>query len=186
MALQIKPHDPLNRTQQNLVLGLLPFVRYVALRVKHNKPKSILLEDLEGYGMIGLCEAAQRFDPSRGLKFITFAYLRVRGAMFDGMLKMSGLAYGQRLHEEPRPIVSMFTEDCAGLCPTDCGASAMELEDRLFLREVLTLISPPTLALIEQIYGADSLMEVAEAQGVSKSWIHTLRNRAIERCREVA
>jgi RNA polymerase sigma factor for flagellar operon FliA len=42
-------------------------------------------EDLRGWGQQGLLEARQRFDPSRGVRFSTFAYYRVRGAMLDGV-----------------------------------------------------------------------------------------------------
>jgi RNA polymerase sigma factor for flagellar operon FliA len=41
--------------------------------------------DLRGWGQQGLLEARQRFDPSRGVRFSTFAYYRVRGAMLDGV-----------------------------------------------------------------------------------------------------
>ncbi|HEV3023784.1 MAG TPA: sigma-70 family RNA polymerase sigma factor, partial [Pirellulales bacterium] len=47
------------------------------------------LEDLVGYGQIGLAEAARDFDPGRGGQFTTYAYYRVRGAIFDGLGKMS-------------------------------------------------------------------------------------------------
>jgi RNA polymerase sigma factor for flagellar operon FliA len=46
-------------------------------------------EDLVGYGLIGLLEARSRYDASRGFQFSTFAYYRVRGAMFDGIGKMA-------------------------------------------------------------------------------------------------
>jgi RNA polymerase sigma factor for flagellar operon FliA len=45
-------------------------------------------EDLEAFGIQGLLEAHSRFDPSRGARFATFAYYRVRGAMLDGVRKM--------------------------------------------------------------------------------------------------
>ncbi len=45
-------------------------------------------DELRAYGRQGLLEAAARFDPERGDDFRKFAYLRVRGAMLDGMRKM--------------------------------------------------------------------------------------------------
>ncbi len=48
-------------------------------------------EDLAGWGMQGLLEARDRFDASRGVQFHTFAYYRIRGAMLDGVRKMTHL-----------------------------------------------------------------------------------------------
>lgn len=47
-------------------------------------------EDYEGAALLGLCDAARRYDPSRGMGFKTFVYLRIRGAMFD-LLRRGGL-----------------------------------------------------------------------------------------------
>jgi RNA polymerase sigma factor FliA len=46
-------------------------------------------EDFEGAALLGLCDAAKRFEPSRGMGFKSFAYFRVRGAMID-LLRRSG------------------------------------------------------------------------------------------------
>jgi RNA polymerase sigma factor for flagellar operon FliA len=48
-------------------------------------------DDLVGCGMQGLIEAAQRYDDRHGVAFTTFAYYRVRGAMFDGLRSMGWL-----------------------------------------------------------------------------------------------
>jgi RNA polymerase sigma factor FliA len=45
-------------------------------------------DELRGYGRQGLVEAAQRFEPEKGTDFRAFAYLRVRGAMLDGLRRM--------------------------------------------------------------------------------------------------
>ena len=59
----------------------LPFVEALARRLAASMPHSIDLGDLVQDGMIGLIDAAHRFDESRGIKFETFAERRVRGAM---------------------------------------------------------------------------------------------------------
>lgn len=46
-------------------------------------------EDLVSYGLVGLLEARSRYDASRGTQFSTFAYYRIRGAIFDGIGKMA-------------------------------------------------------------------------------------------------
>ncbi len=65
----------------------LPFVEALARRVAATMPHSIDLGDLVQDGVIGLIDAAHRFDESRGIKFETFAERRIRGAMIDALRK---------------------------------------------------------------------------------------------------
>lgn len=64
-------------------------VRSIALKVFRGLPVPTDLDDLIAYGQLGLVEAAQSFDPTTGTKFTTFAYYRVRGAIYDGVSKMA-------------------------------------------------------------------------------------------------
>ena len=73
-------------------------VRSLALKIHRGLPRRIDLEDLIGYGQIGLVEAAREFDPARGARFATFAYYRIRGAIYDGLAKMTGMSRGQYQH----------------------------------------------------------------------------------------
>ena len=63
----------------------VPFVEAMARRMASSMPHSIDLGDLVQDGMIGLIDAAHRFDERRGIKFETFAERRVRGAMIDAL-----------------------------------------------------------------------------------------------------
>jgi RNA polymerase sigma factor for flagellar operon FliA len=65
----------------------LPFVEALARRMAATMPHSIDLSDLVQDGVIGLIDAAHRFDDSRGIKFETFAERRIRGAMIDALRK---------------------------------------------------------------------------------------------------
>ncbi|SRR6266540_4389092 len=71
-----------------LVEQHLSLVQALARKVKRTLGASIELEDLVGYGSKGLVEAAERFDARHGVSFTTFAYYRVRGAMYDGLRTM--------------------------------------------------------------------------------------------------
>ena len=64
-------------------------VRAIAWKIHRRVPHAVELDDLIAYVQIGLLEALQRFDEDRGLKFATFAWHRVRGAILDGLAKMS-------------------------------------------------------------------------------------------------
>lgn len=67
-----------------LVEHFLPLVRLVAGRLSLGLPK-VDVDDLESFGLFGLLEAVERFDPARGVKFETYASTRVRGAIIDGL-----------------------------------------------------------------------------------------------------
>src|ERR671935_2022460 len=69
------------------VVAHLPFVEQLARRVAATMPHSIDIGDLVQDGVIGLIDAAHRFDEARGIKFETFAERRVRGAMIDALRK---------------------------------------------------------------------------------------------------
>lgn len=76
---------PLADHQQERVQSCLPFVESLARRMASTMPHSIDLGDLVQDGVLGLIDAAHRFDEARGIKFETFAERRVRGAMIDAL-----------------------------------------------------------------------------------------------------
>lgn len=73
------------------VARYLPLVRYHAGRLILGLPAHINKEDLVQAGVLGLLEALKRFDPARGVKFETYASLRIRGAMLDELRSLSWL-----------------------------------------------------------------------------------------------
>jgi RNA polymerase sigma factor for flagellar operon FliA len=77
--------QPLAARHRDRIAAGLPFVESLARRVAASMPHSIELGDLVQDGMIGLIDAACRFDEGRGIKFETFAERRVRGAMIDAL-----------------------------------------------------------------------------------------------------
>jgi RNA polymerase sigma factor for flagellar operon FliA len=72
-------------SQNRRVIAGIPFVEALARRMAASMPNSIDIGDLVQDGVIGLIDAAHRFDEGRGIKFETFAERRVRGAMIDAL-----------------------------------------------------------------------------------------------------
>lgn len=64
-------------------------VRAIATRIYSTLPRSVSYEDLVAYGQLGLVQAAHAFDESREASFQTYAYHRIRGAIYDGLSQMS-------------------------------------------------------------------------------------------------
>jgi RNA polymerase sigma factor for flagellar operon FliA len=69
--------------RDDLILEHLWLVRHIVGRITAQLPPETDLANLESAGMLGLVEAATKFDPVRGVKFVTYAYPRVRGAILD-------------------------------------------------------------------------------------------------------
>jgi RNA polymerase sigma factor for flagellar operon FliA len=72
-------------SQDRRIAAGLPFVESLARRMAAGMPNSIDVGDLVQDGVLGLIDAAHRFDEARGIKFETFAERRVRGAMIDAL-----------------------------------------------------------------------------------------------------
>jgi len=77
--------DEQSGLRERLVLEHLSTIRHIAWRFTAALPSSMDLADLVGEGVFGLLSAADRFDPSRGVKFKTYAETRIRGAILDSL-----------------------------------------------------------------------------------------------------
>ena len=66
-----------------LVEKYSPLVKYVAGKVAIGMPQNVEFDDLVSYGSFGLLDAINKFDPSREIKFKTYAMTRIRGSIFD-------------------------------------------------------------------------------------------------------
>jgi RNA polymerase sigma factor for flagellar operon FliA len=73
----------------SLIYGCQGLVRSIAWKIHQKLPPSVDLDDLIGFGQVGLAEAARDFDQQRAVQFSTYAYYRVRGAILDGLSSMN-------------------------------------------------------------------------------------------------
>jgi RNA polymerase sigma factor FliA len=74
--------------REKLILHYAPLVKYVASRVATGLPSSVDQHDLVSYGMFGLIDALEKFEPGRGNKFETYAVPRIKGAIIDELRAM--------------------------------------------------------------------------------------------------
>ncbi|WMJ81352.1 FliA/WhiG family RNA polymerase sigma factor [Clostridium sp. MB40-C1] len=95
--------------REQIVKKYIPLVKYIASRVIIGKSKYIDFEDLLGYGMVGLMDALNKFDESKGMKFSTYASIRIRGAMIDEIRKNSPISKGamDKLNRYNRAVESL-------------------------------------------------------------------------------
>lgn len=110
---------PLDR--RALAEQYMPYVRSIAGKIRKNVAKEIAFEDLVEYGMIGLLEAADRYDPDNGANFMTFAYYRIRGAIYDGLRGMGWMSRSEyaraRFEERANNYLSELAESEEGTLP---------------------------------------------------------------------
>jgi RNA polymerase sigma factor for flagellar operon FliA len=76
-----KSRDP--KIREAFIKQYAPLVRYVAGKVAMGLPQNVDYDDLVGFGVFGLIDAIDKFDPAKHVKFKTYAVTRIRGAIFD-------------------------------------------------------------------------------------------------------
>lgn len=110
--------------RDELIVSHLPLVKHVIGRLLGEVPPGVDVENLESAGVLGLVEAASKFDPAQGVQFKTFAYLRIRGAIVDEMRRNSPLpqhvhvrltAVRRALRTLPHPITVEAIATATGL-----------------------------------------------------------------------
>lgn len=74
--------------RQKFIEQYQPYVRKLASQAYRKTSGKFDMEDLVAYGTLGLVEAAERYNPQRGVSFITFCHYRIKGAIFDGLRQM--------------------------------------------------------------------------------------------------
>lgn len=74
--------------RDRLVETYLPHVKFIADRIAMKLPPSVENDDLYSAGVIGLIDAVEKFDPTRGVLFKTYAELRIRGAILDSLREL--------------------------------------------------------------------------------------------------
>ena len=124
---------------QQLIDQCQGLVRSLAIGVHRNLPQSVELDDLVAYGQLGLVEAARSFDPSRGNRFTTFAYYRIRGAIYDGMAKMSWFGRAARQAQADRLANEVLRGEAEGEqadSVEECSTSDSGDSDVRWLRRV--------------------------------------------------
>ena len=112
--------------------------------------------DLVGYGTQGLIEAAGKFDPKQGVTFATFAYYRIRGAIFDGMRAMGWYSRGDyaRYRAEERANEYMASAAEREAARKTASPSATKSDSARALEDIAHILSGVATVHITSIEGA--------------------------------
>ncbi|GAE91601.1 RNA polymerase sigma factor for flagellar operon [Gracilibacillus boraciitolerans JCM 21714] len=129
-----------NKSEDNtnaLIENYMYLVQYHVQRITINLPKSVHKDDIRSLGLIGLYDAILKFDPSRDLKFDTYASFRIKGAIIDGLRKEDWLPRTTRDkvkridHAIEELQQSMQREILSEDIATHLGLTAQEVEETL-------------------------------------------------------
>ncbi|MEP6850016.1 MAG: FliA/WhiG family RNA polymerase sigma factor [Acidobacteriota bacterium] len=104
-----------------LIMAHLPKVKFIADRIATKLPPSVERDDLYGAGVVGLIDAVERYDASRGVAFTTFAEMRVRGAILDNLRSLDWAS--RTMRRRAREVQNASTQ-----FEQDNGRTATELE----------------------------------------------------------
>ena len=143
--------------RERLILQYSPLVKYVAGRVSVGLPNSVEHADLTSYGMFGLIDAIEKFDPDKGFKFETYAISRIKGAIIDELRSIDWIPRSVRSKARQVERALSTLEASLGRTPTEEElAAALEMTVR-DLRQTLAKVSLTSLiALDESFTGEDN------------------------------
>jgi RNA polymerase sigma factor for flagellar operon FliA len=177
-----------------LIERYLPVCRRIARTTKVLPTAARGAEDLEAAGVVGLIQAVDRYDPSRGIPFEGYAALRVRGAILDEVRRLDELSRDARRvarDEEQRGAVSLeFLQergemgDPAEIAEVDARVVHDDLRDDV--ERALAIIPARERSILASYYGDGlTLATIGRGLGISEARVSQLHTRAIAQLRSV-
>ncbi len=133
-----------SEAREKVILHYAPLVKYVAGRVSTGLPPSVEFGDLVSYGVFGLLDAIEKYDPSRGIKFETYAIARIKGAIIDELRAEDWVPRSVRFKAREIERAYMALESELRRIPTDDEVAeklGVSTEEYLNLLSKMTLIS---------------------------------------------
>jgi RNA polymerase sigma factor for flagellar operon FliA len=145
-------HQGDRAARDHLILSYAPLVKYVAGRMCNGLPSHIEEADLISYGLLGLIGALERYDPSREIKFETYAISRIKGSIIDELRSLDWVPRSVRSKARDIEKASALLENRLHRAPTD-----QEIADELRVsvpefRQSLTLIANTSIVALDELW----------------------------------
>jgi len=140
--------------RERLILHYAPLVTAVAGRVGMRLPAMVEQADLVSYGMFGLIDAIEKYEPGRSVKFETYASSRIRGAIIDELRAMDWIPRSVRT--KARAVDRAYAELESELhrVPTESEVATRLQMDIRDLRALFTQLSTVNVAALDELLGA--------------------------------
>jgi RNA polymerase sigma factor for flagellar operon FliA len=176
--------------RDNLIAQHLNLPRAVAREVRGPLARAINLEELIASGNLGLVEAADRFDPGRGVKFSTLAWTRIRGAMIDGLRSTGQFRRAEvaRYRKEAANDIGDARPISLKSKPEPTDTVVPEIEEELDLRRLIPRLGqaleqlPERERIVARLHYFEGLQlnEIAARLGLSKSYVTRIHQRTLQ------
>ena len=148
-----------------------PMIKYVANRIALRLPPHIEVDDLISVGAIGLMDAIEKYDATRGAKFKTYAEFRVRGSILDELRSMDWVPRSVRQKASNLDAVSTKLQSKLGRLPEDeeiaeeMGVTLEEFYNTLNETRNMPLLSLEDLGVAKDSGDKQSLLDTLEGKG---------------------
>ncbi len=129
--------------KDTLIVGYAPLVKLVAGRMSMHIGQYVEFEDLVSYGIFGLIDAIDKFDPDKGIKFETYASLRIRGSIIDSIRKLDWVPRTLRQKGKQLDSALLELELALGRKPTD---SELAVKLSISVEAAAEMLSKPPVA----------------------------------------
>ena len=142
--------------RERLILNYSPLVKYVAGRLSSNLPQNVDTADLISYGVFGLIDAIEKFNPERGIKFETYAIARIKGAIIDELRAMDWVPRSVRARAREIETAYVALENRLKRVPSDAEVAAemnIPLSD---LHAIFTKLSYTSVVSFEELWSGGS------------------------------
>jgi RNA polymerase sigma factor for flagellar operon FliA len=138
--------------RDQLIVLYSPLVKYVAARVAIGLPQHVDGADLVSYGIIGLIDAIDRFDPVRNVKFETYAIPRIRGAIIDELRAIDWVPRSVRAKARALEQAYATLEATLLRTPTDAEVAAeLDISEKE-LHVILRQLSFVGVAALDEVF----------------------------------
>ena len=148
--------DGASDVRERLILHYSPLVKFVAGRVAAGLPQSIEQSDLVCYGIFGLIDAIDKFDPGRGFKFETYAISRIKGAIIDELRSIDWVPRSVRAKARAVERAYSKLENELKRTPDDKEVAAELGMSEAELDTVLSQVSFTGLVALDELLSAGS------------------------------
>jgi RNA polymerase sigma factor FliA len=139
------------RSRDALIVHYSPLVKYVAGRLAVGLPQNVEQSDLISYGMFGLIDAIDKFEPERGYKFETYAISRIKGAILDELRSIDWVPRSVRAKVRQIEKAYAKLEARHQRPPSDAELSSELRWTEEQLQQALTQIAHVGLAALDEI-----------------------------------
>ena len=166
---------------------------YVVTLARQYKPELLSTDDLISEGTIGIIKAAEKYDPSRGKPFVTFAAPYIRRSIEDAIRRVTGETPVLST-DESLPVGSNNNFTLLNVLEDkDAPNAGQELEQKTLSNDLVSAIgvlNEREQAVVKAFFGIDeerqTMAEIGEGLGLKRERVRQIRDKALRKLHKVS